>query len=503
MKKDHDKMLESFKRVTRQLSGLEYASSIIFWDASTGAPKSGLEARSRAIGVISGFFHQTMTDPDFKKTIDDLNELSTELGEVDRALLKHYKKQFDKISKIPADEYEAFQAHIAKSSSIWEEAKASSDFEMFKPYLEETIEKLKRFAEYRGYVGHPYNLYIDDFEPGMTVEALDTFFETLKVRLVPLLKQINGLEATVPKIRGQFPTEVQQEICEKLLDLIGFDRQKGLFKESVHPFTMGVDVEDVRLTTHYYLNDLMSAMFSSVHEGGHGIYEQNVDLKLRGTPLSTGASNAFHESQSRIYENNFFRHKKFAHFLYPLLKKAYPIALEDITEYQFYQAINKVAPSLIRVEADELTYSLHILVRYELELALISGTLSVAELPKAWYDKMEQYLGVVPSNDAEGVLQDVHWSEALFGYFPTYALGSAYAAQLYYYMKKEIDLDALLAKGDFKPITAWLNDRVHQYGALYEPTELIVKITGEPLNADYYCDYLEEKYATLYSVKGH
>lgn len=500
MKPETAKALKTFKQVTTQLSSLEYASSIIFWDASTGAPKSGVEARSRAIGVISGFFHQTMTDDTFKSALERLSEELDTLEEVDRALVKHYVKDFEKLSKIPAQEYEDFQAHLAKSASVWEEAKDEANFEAFKPYLETTIETLKKFADYRGYTGHPYNIYIDDYEPGMTVDQLDTFFDTLKERLVPLLHKINDKPKKIGKLKGQFPLEVQEKTCEMLLDLIGFRRSEGLFKESVHPFTMGVDMKDVRLTTHYYVNDLLSAMFSTVHEGGHGIYEQNVSEKLRGTPLSTGASNAFHESQSRIYENNFFRNQSFIHYVFPLLKKAYPIALEEVDEDQFYKVVNKVEPSLIRVEADELTYSLHILLRYELELALISGTLSVADLPKAWYDKMEQYLGVVPTNDAEGVLQDVHWSEALFGYFPTYALGSAYAAQLFYYMKKELDIDALLSKGDFKPITAWLNDKVHQYGALYEPTELIVKITGEPLNATYYCDYLEEKYATLYSV---
>jgi carboxypeptidase Taq len=237
-----------------------------------------------------------------------------------------------------------------------------------------------------------------------------------------------------------------------------------------------------------------------VHEGGHGIYEQNVSERLRGTPLSTGASNALHESQSRFYENNLFRNQAFVRYFYPKLKSVYPEQLAAVDAEALYRAINIVEPSLIRTEADELTYSLHILLRYELELALISGTLSVADLPKAWYDKMEQYLGVVPANDSEGVLQDVHWSEALFGYFPTYALGSAYAAQLYAYMSRDLALEDLLAAGNFEPITRWLNEKVHQFGALYEPTALIEKITGEPLNANYYCDYLEKKYTALYQL---
>ena len=493
--------LAKFDLKIAQLNALDYASSMMFWDASTGAPKSGVEARSRAIGVLSGFYHTISTDLEFKETLDALARHESELTEVQCALRKHFKKEYDKISKIPAPEYEAFQSHISKSAMVWEEAKENSDFEHFKPYLETTVETLKKFASYRGYDGHPYNLYIDDFEPGMTVAQLDAFFETLKSRLVPLLNQIKLKEKPDNSIlKLTYKIDKQKEMAEMLLDRIGFDRKRGMFKESVHPFTMGVSIDDVRLTSHFYETDLLSAMLSTVHEGGHGIYEQNVDHIFSGTPLATGASNAFHESQSRIYENNFFKSDAFMAFLFPILQSKYPENLENTAFEMFFKAVNRVEPSLIRIEADELTYALHILVRYELELALISGTQSVAELPKAWYDKMEQYLGVVPTNDGEGVLQDVHWSEALFGYFPTYALGSAYAAQLCYYMKKEINVDECLRKGDFTPITKWLNENVHQYGALYEPTVLIEKITGERLNANYYCDYLEQKYKKLYAL---
>jgi carboxypeptidase Taq len=480
---------------------LNYTSNIIFWDASTGAPKSGVEARSKAIGVVSGFYHRIMTDSAFNASLDMLAASPDACDDVTSALVRHYQRERNRVAKIPAAEYEAFQTHITKSAAAWEEAKETSNFDLFEPYLASSIETLKQFAEYRGYTGHPYNLYIDDFEPGMTVAQLDAFFETLKSRLVPLLQKIIGLpKPEVSFLSQSYPVQQQKNVCESLLDLIGFRRDQGLFKESMHPFTMGVDIEDVRLTTHFYENDLLSAMLSTVHEGGHGIYEQNVSERLRGTPLSTGASNALHESQSRFYENNLFRNQAFVRYFYPKLKSVYPEQLAAVDAEALYRAINIVEPSLIRTEADELTYSLHILLRYELELALISGTLSVADLPKAWYDKMEQYLGVVPANDSEGVLQDVHWSEALFGYFPTYALGSAYAAQLYAYMSRDLALEDLLAAGNFEPITRWLNEKVHQFGALYEPTALIEKITGEPLNANYYCDYLEKKYTALYQL---
>jgi carboxypeptidase Taq len=373
---------------------------------------------------------------------------------------------------------------------------------MFKPYLTEVVDYLLKFADYRGFDGHPYNLYIGDFEDGMTVDQLDVFFAELKARIVPLLSKIAAKNKQIETsfLFEHYPVNLQDELSRDVLKMIGFDLERGQLKESVHPFTMGVDIDDVRLTTHYYENDFSSAFFSTAHEGGHAIYEQNIDKKLQGTPLATGTSNGIHESQSRIYENNFCRSESFLEFLFPILKEKFEIQLEGVSSQMFYEAINRVEPSLIRVEADELTYSLHIMLRYEIELALISRQISVDELPDVWNEKVKAYLGIVPPDDARGVLQDVHWSEGLFGYFPTYALGSAYAAQLAHYMGREIDIEACLADGDFKPLTKWLNEKVHQYGSLKKPNELIEMITGERLNSKYYCDYLELKYSKLYGL---
>ena len=498
----YEEALNRLNEALHKIKAFDYSTSMLFWDASTGAPKSGADARSQAIGVLSGYQYQLLINEQMAKDLDLLMMNLPALDELNQVLVTDTKKEFDKLTKIPMDEFQKFNMLISKSAMVWEGAKENSDFEMFKPYLTEVVEYLLKFADYRGFEGHPYNLYIGDFEDGMTVDQLDVFFAELKERIVPLLKRIAAANKTIETefLFKNYPTDLQDELSRDTLKMIGFDLERGLLKESVHPFTMGVDIDDVRLTTHYYENDFSSAFFSTAHEGGHAIYEQNIDKKFQGTPLATGTSNGIHESQSRIYENNFCRSESFLRFFYPIVKEKFETQFSGVTFQMFYEAINRVEPSLIRVEADELTYSLHIMLRYEIELALISKQITVDELPAVWNEKVKSYLGIVPPDDARGVLQDVHWSEGLFGYFPTYALGSAYAAQLAHYMGKEIDIDACLIDGDFKPLTKWLNEKVHQYGALKKPNALIEMITGERLNSKYYCDYLESKYSKLYGL---
>ncbi len=497
-----EEALNRFKEAQHKIKALNYSTSMLFWDASTGAPKSGADARSQAIGVLSGYQYQMLINPQMEADLDTLMANLDALEEIDRVLVTDAKKEYDKMTKIPMDDFQKYNMLISKSSMVWEGAKENSDFETFKPYLDEVISYLLKFAEYRGYEGHPYNLYIGDYEDGMTVDQLNVFFDELRARIVPLLKKIAEKNKHVDTtfMHRSYPIDLQDRVSRELLGIMGFDLERGQLKESVHPFTMGVDMDDVRLTTHYYEEDFASALFSTAHEGGHAIYEQNFDRKLQGTLLATGTSNGIHESQSRIYENNFCKSEAFLSYYLPKLKEVFPEQLSDVTLETFSEAINKVEPSLIRIEADELTYSLHIMLRYEIELGLIDGSIKVEDLPKVWNQKVMDYLGIVPPNDAKGVLQDVHWSEGLFGYFPTYALGSAYAAQLAHYMSKDVDVNKCLSTGDFGPLTQWLNEKVHQYGSLKKPNALIEMITGERLNSKYYCDYLEEKYSKLYGL---
>jgi carboxypeptidase Taq len=494
--------LNRFKETQQKITALGYSTSMLFWDASTGAPKSGSDARSKAVGVLSGFQHKLLVNPEMEADLNCLLENLDALDATYRTMVVDSKKEYDKMTKIPLDDYQKYNVLISKSAMVWEDAKEKSDFEMFKPYLTEVIDYLLKFAEYRGYEGHPYNLYIDDFEDGMTVDQLNVFFDELRARIVPLLKKIADKQKPIDTgfLTRHYPKDLQDKVSRELLGWMGFDLERGQLKESVHPFTMGVDIDDVRLTTHYYEDDFASALFSTAHEGGHAIYEKNIDKKLQGTILAQGTSNGIHESQSRIYENNFCKSESFLKFFKAKLDEQFPEQLSDVTFDCFNEAINRVEPSLIRIEADELTYSLHIMLRYEIELGLIDGSIKVEDLPAVWNQKVHDYLGITPPDDARGVLQDVHWSEGLFGYFPTYALGSAYAAQLAHHMSKTIDLDECLGSGNFEPLTKWLNEKVHQYGALIKPNELIEKITGERLNSKYYCDYLEAKYTKLYGL---
>lgn len=497
-----EKALDRIKAMLSKTSALSYVSSIMFWDASTGAPKSGADRRSETVGTISGYEYENFINDTVASDLDLLMSNLDALSPIEQTNIKKLKKNFDQMTKIPADEYQAFSALLSKSSMVWEEAKEEADFNKFKPYLEQVVGYLLKFADLRGYEGHPYNLYIDDYEEGMTVDKLDAFFDTLRERIVPLLKRVVGAEKQVENsfLYQSFPVAEQEALSLEVLKQIGFDLNRGMFKESVHPFTMGLDMDDVRLTTHYYEKDFTSALLSTIHEGGHGIYEQNIDKALKGMPVGHAASSGIHESQSRIYENNFAKSKAFLSHLYPRVKEQFKHQFENVSFDSFYTGMNKVTPSLIRTDADELTYCLHVMIRYEIELGLIEGSIQVEDLPKVWNQKMNDYLGVVPSHDGEGVLQDVHWSEALFGYFPTYAIGTALSAQLEHYMRKELDVDAHLQDGVFEPLTKWLNEKVHRHGSTMTPTQLIEAITGEGLNAMYYCDYLERKYSEIYNL---
>lgn len=491
-------MLEMFQK--QQAIG--YAGAIMHWDAATGAPKSAMPRRAKSMGFISGLRHEYFVNPEVEEAIGVLYDNRDQLTANEKREIELTKKNYEETSKIPKEEMQNYQMLLQKAEQSWEEARETDNFDMFAPHLEEIIETLKRFAGYRGFEGHPYNLYLDDFEEGMTMEKLDQFFDVVKERLVPLIHEIN---ASDKKIRYDFMTqaidvEAQKKFGERFLDIMKFDLERGMLKESAHPFTMGADLDDVRLTSRYFEDMFLSGWSSIAHEGGHGIYEQNNARELKESSLRGGTSSGIHESQSRIYENNFCRNRAFMDYFHPLLKEEFPGKFDDVTTEELYEGINLVRPSLIRVEADELTYPLHVLIRYEIELLLVNNEIQVSDLPRVWNEKMEQYLGVVPSNNAEGVLQDVHWSSGLFGYFPTYALGSAYAAQMYNKMTESFNVEEALKRGDFQEILDWLSDRVHKYGTTKTPDEISMIATDELLNPKYYCDYLETKYRGIYGL---
>lgn len=491
--------IKSFMAYQERIKALKNASSLIHWDAATGAPKKAGEDRAKMQGIISGEIFTLSTSEEMKTYLEVLEGVS-DLDDITLSLVKYCKDQYNKFTKIPKEEYQSFSELCANATDVWEKAKKAADFNQFSPYLEKIVDYTRKFIEYREYKDHPYNTLLHDYEPDMTVEKLDQFFSELKAKIVPLVKKVkkDGKEIRTDFLKNTYPIENQAKFSNYILNQIGYDFDRGMLRESAHPFTLGFGPNDVRITTHYYSNNVVSSIFSSIHEGGHAIYEQNVSQNLSSTLLAEGTSMGIHESQSRFFENMLGRSLSFWKYFYPKLVEYFPTQLGEVSLEEFYEGINYSSPSLIRIESDELTYSLHIMIRYEIEKALMENTVDVKELPKLWSQKHEEYLGLTPSDDSEGVLQDIHWSDGSFGYFPSYALGNAYAAQFENTMKKTLDINQLLENGDFSKINAWLRDHIHQYGRMLNPNQILQKSTNEDLNPKYFMDYLEKKYSKIY-----
>lgn len=499
-------MKESFLEHVKRIRYYNDALSVLYWDLRTGAPRKGAEQRAEVIGMLSSEIYRLATSDEMEKYLlyFEAPENNPGLDNVMKAVVRECRKEFDKYRKIPADRYKEYVILTSNAETVWEDAKNNNDFPMFQPYLEKIVEFNLEFIELWGYEGNKYNTLLDFNEPGMTVDQLDRTFSELRTSLVPLIEKIG--KAPVQPEKGildqYFDIAKQEKFSLYILEKMGYDFAAGRLDESEHPFTIGINPGDVRITTHYYPNDFASALMSSMHEGGHALYEQNISEELNGTPLCTGASDGIHESQSRFWENIIGRSRGFWEKYYEDLQKMFPEQLSSVSLDSFHRVINKVEPSLIRVEADEVTYNLHIMIRYEIEKALINRKIKVADLPEVWKAKMKEYLGVEPADDRTGVLQDVHWSGGSFGYFPSYTLGNIYAAQLYNTAKKEIgDFDSLIARGELVTIKKWLAEKVHKYGKLMKPDELIREITGEGIDPRYLIDYLENKYKNIYKFQ--
>ncbi|WP_141434031.1 carboxypeptidase M32 [Bacillus sp. 03113] len=493
---------KSFLEYVKKMKAYDEALSVIFWDLRTGAPKNGVEQRSEVIGILSAEVFNMSTSEEMASYIDELSKL--DVSDITKKTVEECKKEYERNKKIPAEEYKEYVILQSKAESIWEEAKAKSDFSMFKPYLEKLVEMNKRFIQYWGYEGNKYNSLLDMYEPGVTVEVLDQVFYELREQIVPLVKNINASEnkPQTEFLFEYFPKEKQRDFSLEILQQIGYNFKAGRLDETVHPFAIGINPGDVRVTTKYDENDFRSAVFGTIHEGGHALYEQNISKDLIGTPLCTGTSMGIHESQSLFYENFIGRNYSFWKNNYSLLKQYTNGQFESVELNDYYRAINESKPSLIRIEADELTYPLHIIIRYEIEKGLFNDEIEVKDLPQIWNDKYEEYLGVRPENDAQGLLQDVHWAGGSFGYFPSYALGYMYAAQFKNVLVKEVpNFESLLENGDLLPIKNWFNEKVHQFGKMKKPLEILHDVTGEGLNAQYLIDYLTEKYSQIYKLE--
>jgi carboxypeptidase Taq len=493
---------KNFLDYVKKMAAYGEALSLIYWDLRTGAPKKGAAQRSEVIGVLSSEVFNMSTSEEMASYIARLSN-EQNLSEITRKMLEECRKDYDRNKKIPAEEYREYVILQSKAETVWEEAKAKSDFEMFKPYLEKLVKTTKSFIEYWGYEGNKYNTLLDMYEPGVTVEVLDQVFGDLRKKIVPLVQQISS--STEKPETGflfrHFPKEKQRAFSLEILEQMGYDFDAGRLDETVHPFAMGLNPGDVRVTTKYDESDFRTAVFGTIHEGGHALYEQNISEDLVGTPMSSGTSMGIHESQSLFYENFVGRNYSFWKHNYSLLQDYSEGQFSGVDVEDFYRAVNESKPSLIRIEADELTYPLHVMVRYEIEKGLFNDEIEVKDLPQIWNDKYEQYLGIRPENDAVGVLQDVHWAGGSFGYFPSYALGYMYAAQFKHAMLKDLpDYEELLVQGNLQPIKEWMTEKVHKHGKMKKPLEILTDVTGEGLNAQYLVDYLYDKYSKVYQL---
>ncbi|MBM7692590.1 carboxypeptidase Taq [Peribacillus deserti] len=496
---------QDFLEYVKKISAYNEALGLIFWDLRTGAPKKAVDQRSQVIGILSSEVFAMSTSEQmaaFIARLSDENVFSS-LNTSTQKILLECKKDYEKNKKIPAAEYKEYVVLQSKAESVWEEAKQKSDWELFKPYLVKIVEFNRRFITYWGYEGNPYNTLLDMYEPGVTVDVLDEVFGQLRETIVPLVKEIAESEnkPATNFLYNRFSKEDQKAFSLDILKELGYDFEAGRLDETVHPFAIGLNPGDVRVTTKYDENDFRTAIFGTIHECGHAIYEQNISSELIGTPLASGTSMGIHESQSLFFESFIGRNLSFWKKQYPLIQEYAETQFKNIELEDFYRAIHESKPSLIRIEADELTYPLHIMVRYEIEKALFNNELEVDQLPEVWNQKYEEYLGIRPDKDANGVLQDVHWSGGSFGYFPSYALGYMYAAQLKHAMLKDLpNFDELLENGDIQPIKNWLTQHIHQFGKMKKPLEILQDTTGEGLNASYLINYLTEKYGKVYQL---
>ncbi|MFD2925761.1 carboxypeptidase M32 [Halobacillus naozhouensis] len=489
---------QKFMNLLKEQASYEEAIGLMAWDMRTKAPKKAIDPRSEVIGVLSQKVHEIQTSEKMKEYLAALTGTSTAPMVI--KAVEEARETYERTVKIPKEEYREYVTLQSKAESMWAEAKENNDFKGFQPYLEELVSYNRRFADYWGYDNHKYDALLHNYEPGVTVKVLDEVFPKVRKALTGLLEQIKGApEQPDPSLLGgHFPKESQEAFSYEILKRMGYDFDAGRLDETVHPFAIGLNSNDVRVTTKYDEKDFRTAVFGTIHEGGHALYEQNIDPSLAFTPLATGTSMGIHESQSLFWENFVARSKPFWQNHYDLFKSHAPERFSSINLEDFYKAVNEVKPSLIRIEADELTYSLHIMIRYELEKALIGGEIEVKDLPGLWNEKMRDYLGIIPQNDSAGVLQDIHWSGGDFGYFPSYALGYMYAAQLHHTLKQEIVFNDVIRKGDFKQIQQWLTDRIHKFGKMKKPLEIIHDVTGEDLNPNYLVTYLTDKYQEIY-----
>lgn len=500
--------LKVLKDLLKEYAKAESVQALVQWDQETYMPEGAGEFRSEQLAWLSALAHEIHTGSRFEKALAKLVDLDT--GEVRNAeadteterLLHLVWKDYHYASVLPASFVEEFSRLTSQSQQVWAKARVNNDFKAFQPYLEKIVDLCRKQADYYGYTTTPYDALMEQYEPGMTTETVSTLFSELKEGLIELLDNIKDSDHKPDDqlLKKSFDTAHQWAFGLEVVKKLGYDMSRGRQDRSAHPFTTGFHPTDVRITTRVFENDMKSAFFSTVHEAGHALYEQGLPDEYFGTPFCQAASYGIHESQSRLWENMIGRSLSFWQHFYPRLSDLFPVLLKTPVE-EFYRMINTVEPSLIRVEADEVTYSLHIMLRFEIEKMLMNDGLKVSELPDIWNAKMDEYLGVLPSDYKMGVMQDVHWSMGAIGYFPSYALGNLYAAQ--FVNQAAIDHPGFwntIRAGEFSILLNWLRKNIHAQGRRLDPLDLVKSVTGENLSPKPFLKYLNEKYKTIYDL---
>lgn len=478
--------------------------AVLGWDQRVMMPPKGASHRAEQMAALAGLVHSRSTDPRIGEWLSlvENSDLVAEPRNVEAVNVRWWRWGYDRITKIPQE----LAIEIARTTTLaqkeWEQARADSDYSRFKPWLSRILDLERQVADALGYEEEPYDALLENYEPGMRARQIETLFAPLRAQIPLLVQKIieSPRKPDSSILYRHYPRERQEQFIKTVLAKLGYDFEAGRLDPTVHPFETSIGPGDVRITTRYYEDYFGAAFFGSVHETGHALYELGLPAEHYGTPMGDSVSLGIHESQSRMWENFVGRSLAFWEHFYPQAQAVFE-ALQKVPLEAFHFAINEVKPSTIRVEADEVTYNLHILLRFELELALMRGDLSVEDLPGAWNERFKNYLGFEPPNDAEGVLQDVHWSGGMIGYFPTYTLGNLYAAQFFEQANRDLgDLQAQFRRGEFMPLLEWLREKIHRHGMRYTATELAEVITGKPLSAQPLLNYLQEKFGQLYNV---
>jgi carboxypeptidase Taq len=501
------KTYEELRKRIASIHDLRIARAILGWDQHTKMPPKGGELRAEQLGTLDRIAHELFIDDEIGRLLEDLREYEEGLDpdSTEASLIRVTRRDYEKAKRVPSE----LRAEMTRAGAIalaaWVEAREKSDYQIFLPYLKRNLELQHQYIACFEDLDYEteYDVLLDDFDEGMKTAEVKGVFDTLKAELIPLIAEIaeRADRADDSCLHGEFPIEGQRAIALEILERIGFDHESWRLDPTVHPFAMSAGTTDIRLTTRYDETELDVSLFATIHEFGHGFYEANVDPSFERTPLSQVSSMSLHESQSRMWENLVGRGLPFWRFFYPRLQATFPAQFGDVALDEYYRAINKVQPSLIRVEADEATYNLHVILRFELEQEMLSGELPLEDLPEAWNARMAEYLGIGVPDDARGVLQDVHWSGGAIGYFPTYSLGNVVSVQLWEQIRAEIpDLDSQFERGEFGELSGWLRENLHRHGRKYTSRQMLGRILGGGLDPGPYLRYLREKLGDIYGL---